>query len=452
VNRGPAWRWLAILGGALLLAWPALVNGYPLVFSDTGGFLHQTLGPLMLWDKPWVYGPVLHLFHWRVSLWLPLAAQALVVSHLLWLTQRVLRSAATPGAHVLVCAVAALTTAPFTVALLMPDVFAPVVVLALALLGFARAALSIGEVAWLVLLGTVGIAAHLSHVPLALAIALLPLLGLRWRGALLAGLPLALAVALLLATNAVGHGRAVLSPHGATFLLARLQADGPAAAVIRARCPDAGWYLCAFADRLPMDANDFLWLPDSPVNRAPDGTPRFLGGALLSDEAGRIVAETLHADPVAVARAILHNTVMQLVTPGLGDTLGADHLAAALRPRIAEGFPPRELAAYDTALQPRGELRAAVMPIAPVAIALLLAALPLLVVAAWRALRARDGMRAGLLAAIIVGVVGNAAATGGLSGVFPRYQARIAWLLPVGAVLLLLPRRVVAAPAREARR
>jgi heme A synthase len=242
----------------------------------------------------------------------------------------------------------------------------------------------------------------------------------------------------------------VLSPHGATFLLARLQADGPAAAVIRARCPDAGWYLCAFADRLPMDANDFLWVADSPVNRAPDGTPRFLGGALLSDEAGRIVAETLRADPVAVARAILHNTIMQLVTPGLGDTLGAENLAAALRPRIAEGFPPRELAAYDAALQSRGELRATVMPIAPVTIALLLAALPLLVVAAWRALRARDGMRAGLMAAIIVGVVGNAAATGGLSGVFPRYQARIAWLLPVGAVLLLLPRRVVT-PIRDAR-
>jgi len=440
----------AILAGALLLAWPALLNGYPLVFSDTGGFLHQTLGPLMLWDKPWVYGPVLHLFHWRVSLWLPLAAQALVVSHLLWVTQRVLRGGATPAAQLLVCAVAALTTAPFTVAMLMPDIFAPAVVLALALLGFAWRRLSRGEVAWLLVLGTVGIAAHLSHLPLALAVALLPLLGLCWRGAALAAVPLAAAVALLLATNLVGHGRAVLSPHGATFLLARLQADGPAAVVIGARCPGAGWYLCAFADRLPMDANDFLWDADSPVNRAPDGTPRFLGGALLSAEAGRIVGETLRAYPVAVGRAILHNTIMQLVTTGIGDTLGADNLVAALRPRIAEGFPPRELADYDAALQPRGALRAAVMPVAPIHAPMLLAALPLLALAGWRAVRARDSVRIGLLAAIIVGVVGNAAATGGLSGVFPRYQARIAWLLPVGALLLLLPRRAVAAPARDA--
>ncbi|BDG74232.1 hypothetical protein [Roseomonas fluvialis] len=436
---------LAVVAGALLLAWPALLNGYPLVFSDTGGFLHQTLGPLMLWDKPWVYGPLLHAFHWRATLWLPLAGQALLVSAMLWLVQRVLRGApghagaATPGAHLAVCVVAAtLTTAPFTVALLMPDVLTAPMVLALGLLGFARERLSGREAAWLVLVATLGIAAHLSHVPIGLALALLPLLALRVRGALLAGLPLVLGVALVVGTNAVGHGRAALSPHGATFLLARLQADGPAARVIQARCPDAGWYLCAFADRLPMDANDFLWEADSPVNRAPDGTPRFLGGAMLSPEAGVIVGETLRAEPIAVARAVLHNTVMQLLTAGIGDTLGPENLAAALHPRIAEGFPARETAAFEASLQMRGELRAAVAPLALLHALVLLATLPVLLAAGWRTWRAGDAVRVGLLAAVLVGVVGNAAATGGLSGVFPRYQARIAWLLPVVALLLLL--------------
>jgi hypothetical protein len=438
---------LAVLVGALLLAWPAALNGYPLVFSDTGGFLHQTLGPLMLWDKPWVYGPLLHAVHGRVTLWLPVLGQALLVSWMLWLAQRVLRGAATPMAHVALCAAAAvLTTAPFTVALLMPDVFAAPVVLALGMLGFARAELSRGEVTWLVLVGMLGIAAHLSHVPLALALALLPLLALRVRGALLAGLPLLLGVALVVGTNAVGHGRAALSPHGATFLLARLQADGPAARVIQARCPDAGWYLCAFADRLPMDANDFLWDAASPVNRAPDGTPRFLGGALISAEAGQIVGATLHAEPIAVLRAVLHNTLMQLLTAGIGDTLGPENLAAALRPRIAEGFPARELAAYDESLQARGVLRDAVAPLVPLHPLVLLATLPLLAFGAWRAWRAGETVRLGLLAAVIAGVVGNAAATGGLSGVFPRYQARIAWLLPFMALLLLMPRRAATRP------
>lgn len=429
---------LSIILGAVLLAWPAFLNGYPLVFSDTGGFLHQTLGPLMLWDKPWVYGPLLHAFHWRVSLWLPMAAQALMLSHLLWLAQRALRGAATQRAHLLVCALAALTTAPFTVALLMPDVFAPALVLALALLGCARDALSRVEAVYLGALSALGIAAHLAHLPLALALLLPALVFGGPRGALRVAAPLAGAVLLLFGTNWVGHGRAALSPHGATFMLARLQADGPAAAVIRARCPDAGWYLCAFADRLPMDANDFLWAADSPVNRDAEGRARFLGGALLSAEAGAIVGETLRAHPLAVAEAVLRNTVAQLVTAGIGDTLGADHLAAALRPRIAEGFPVRELAAYDAALQPRDALRAALPPLGALHAALLVAGLPLLLFGA-----ARSGSRRAyaFAAAIAIGLLANAAATGGLSGVFPRYQARIAWLLPAGALLLLLARR-----------
>ncbi len=439
---------LAIAAGAVLLVWPALLNGYPLVFSDTGGFLHQTLGPLMLWDKPWIYGPVLHGFHWRLSLWLPLAAQALLVSQLLWLVQRVLRGGAAPGLHLGVClGAAALTTAPFTVAMLMPDLFAPVVVLALFLLGPGRDELSGPEVAWLLVVAAIGIASHLSHLPLAAAMVVMAwVAGLgRGRGMADAGrvaLPVAAAVGLLLVTNLVGHGRAALSPHGATFMLARLQADGPAAAVIRARCPAAGWYLCDFADRLPMDANDFLWDSASPVNRDAQGRPRFLGGALLSAEAGQIVGETLRAHPAAVIGAVVRNTLHQVVTAGIGDTLGAGNFATALQPRIAEGFPPRELAAFDAGMQARDRLAGAVAWLVPIHAAVMLLSLSLLGLEAWRAWRARDGVAAAFLGFVLVGVVANAAATGGLSGVFPRYQARIAWLLPVAALLMLMtPRR-----------
>ncbi|WP_206030230.1 hypothetical protein [Roseomonas sp. AR75] len=447
-------RILAVLAGALLLAWPAFLNGYPLVFSDTGAFLHQTApppsGPLVIWDKPHIYGPVLHAFHWRVTLWAPLAAQAAMMSWLLWLVQRALRGAAAPWLHLAVCAAAALlTTAPFTVALLMPDVFAPAVLLALLLLGFCRDALTRAET-WLVaLIATLGIAAHLSHLPLAASVVVITLLlTRRLRPALRTALPILGAVLLLLATNWWGHGRAVLSPHGATFALARLQADGPAAAVIRARCPDSGWYLCAFADRLPMDSDAFLWSPDSPVNRGPDGTPRFLGGALLSVEAGAIVAETLRSRPLEVAQAMLRNTLAQLGMATAGDTLGDDHLRAALRPRIAEAFPPRERAAYDAALQPRGLLREAVAPVLWLHGPVLLLGAALALLAWWRAALRHDLRRLGLVVGLLVGVTANAFATGALSKPHLRYEARILWLMPVIAALALLPR---AGPREDSR-
>jgi hypothetical protein len=435
---------LAILLGAALLAWPAILNGYPLLFSDTGAFLHQTAprpsGPLVIWDKPHVYGPLLHLFHWRLTLWLPMAAQALMVSWLLWLTQRVLRGGASARLHLLVAAgTAALTTAPFTVVLLMPDVFAPAVLLALLLLGFARDALSRAEAWGLALLAALGIAAHLSHLPMAAAIALLVLLMTRRIApALRVASPIAAAVAILLGTNLWGHGRLALSPHGATFLLARLQADGPAAEVIRRRCPEAGWYLCAFTEHLPMDSDQFLWAPDSPVNRAPDGSARFLGGAMLSPEAGAILAETFRTLPVEVGVAMLRNTIRQLLMADAGDTLLPDQ---ALRPRIAEAFPPREITAYDAARQPRGELRGLAEPLRWPHRLVLLAGTFAALIACWRAARMRDLRRFGLILGVLVGVTANAVAAGALSGPHPRYEARILWLVPVIAILAWPARR-----------
>ncbi len=460
---GPAARLaalLAVLAGAPALVWPAFVNGYPLLFSDSGAFLHQTLGPLVIWDKPHVYGPLIHLFHWRVTLWGPVLAQGLMVSWLLWLLQRALRGQARPGAHLAaVAGTAALTTAPFSAALLMPDILAPAVLAALLLLGFARDRLGRAEAAGLFLLATVGIASHLSHLPLAAAvIGMVVLLARRPVPVLRTAAPLAGAIAILLATNLWGHGRATLSPHGATFALARLQADGPAAEVIRARCPASGWYLCAFADRLPMDSDEFLWHPDSPMNRAPDGTARFLGGALLSAEAREIVGETLRAHPWDVARDLVLNTLRQLVLAGAGDTLPGKDLPVAVRPRIAEGFPARELAAYDASLQVRDALPAAMAPILPVHGPVLVLGALLAGLAWWRAARDGEARRLGLVVGLLVGVTANAMATGGLSKPHLRYEARILWLMPaVGALALARPvaprarRWRASAPARPTR-
>jgi peptidoglycan/LPS O-acetylase OafA/YrhL len=112
-----------------------------------------------------------------------------------------------------------------------------------------------------------------------------------------------------------------------------------------------------------------------------------------------------------------------------------------VRPRIADGFPPRELGAWDAALQPRGALPAAVArflwPHAPV-----LLAGALLALLAWqRAARSGDLRRLGLVVGVLVGVTANAVAAGALSKPNPRYEARILWLVPVVAGLALLPRR-----------
>lgn len=432
---------LVILAGALLLAWPVVLNGYPLVFIDTVSYLGQTLFPEWPWDKTPAYGAALHLFHWGVSLWPALLAQLLMLSHLLWLAQRAAWQDATVGRHLLVCLLlAALTSAPWFATTIMPDILAAVAPLCLLLLAFARDRLSRGEAAWVTLLGAFAVAAHLSHLPTALAmIVVAAVLGGGVMAPLRAALPVGLAVAGLVAANAWAFGQATLSPHGAVFLLARLQADGPAAATIRDHCPAAGWHLCAFAGRLPMDSDAFLWDPKAPPNRTADGRPIAMGGMRLAPEAAAILERTLRERPLEVAEAMLHNTIAQLAMTEVGDTLGNDHLAASARRAIAR-LPAEELAAFMTGAQMRGTLREDAAPFLGVHQPVLLASLPLallaLLLAAWQ----RDRVRGGLVAGLLVALLANAFATGALSAPHDRYQARIVWLLPLAAMLGLAPR------------
>ena len=440
--------WPAILGGAALLLWPAALNGYPLVFSDTGAFLAQTIERIPVWDKPMVYGPLLHLLHLRLSLWLPMAAQGLLLSWLLWLVQRVL-GRVTPGSHLLLCAgLAAATAAPWFAAFLMPDWLAPALVLCLFLLGFAADRLGRGERLALGLLAALACAAHLSHLPLAAALILLVLAVRRaWRPALACALPLLAALALLLATNLAVHGRIGISPYGAVFALARLVADGPAARTVAARCPEAGWHLCRWAGRLPGDADAFLWAPDGPVSPPRREGPERFGPIALAPEAGVILRETLRREPLGVLRAAARNTLRQLGRARVGDTLGPENLAGTVGRDLALGFPPAEAARFAASLQARGLLRQASAPfLALHPAALLLGAAGVLLAWGWAA-RAGDGRRLGLVLCVLVGITANAAATGALSGPHDRYQARIAWLLPLAALLAWPPRRPHVQPA-----
>jgi len=433
---------IAWLAGAALLAWPALLNGYPILFSDTGAFLAQTLLPAMVWDKPYVYGPFLHLFHWRVSLWFPMIAVLLGLSHLLWLTQRAVLGRARPGEHIWLCAgLAALTGLPWFATLLMPDILAPALVLCLYLLGFSR--LSWPETVWITLLAALCAAAHLSHLPLAAAlIALVLLVTRRLVPMLRCALPLGLALAVLVGTNWVGHGRLAVSPYGSVFALARLVADGPAARVIEAACPGAGWHLCRWAGRLPTNSDVFLWNADGPVwSERLDGA-RPGGPISLAPEAALIVGLTIRQYPGEVAVIAFRNAVTQLFRAEVGDVLGPDHLAASVGLRLAEGgFPGWEQAAFEGSRQSRGALQALASLFTWVHPPVLIIAALCALLAWWRAHKAGDMPRLAFVLCVLVGLSANAVATGALSMPHHRYQARIIWLLPLAALLCRLPPR-----------
>ncbi len=413
---------LAMIAGAAVLSWPLALNGYPIVFSDTGALLDMGLLPSMGWDKPFLYGPVIAALSLHRTLILPAAAQALLLSYILWATQAAF---APPRAwpHLTCCLTLAVTTsAPWFVSTLLPDALTPVV--ALGILS-AAGRLPKPHRFPVALITAAAIAAHLSHLILAAClIAALAILRLRlpWRP--LASL--ATALAFLLATNLIGHGRLAISPYGSVFALARLIGDGPARDYLAKHCPDPTLTLCDWRDRLTDDSDQFLWDPASPFWSDP------LPLADFAAQASRIVAGTVRTEPSAILRNAYRNAAHELIRVDLGDTLVPDFLTDTVRPRIERWYPAAELSRYDTDRQADGTLvtlAAALLPLQRTTIVVAMAGCAILLAAGLHLTRRSPNPRADLTALILIALAANALSTGALSAVHDRYEARLIWII-----------------------
>ena len=430
----PGPRVAAVLLGAPLLLWPALYNGYPLVFADTGTYLSQAIEHYVGWDRPVFYSLFLLPLHLTLTTWPAITAQAVLTAHTLQLGQRALLPAASPYWLIPLLAGASVATAlPWFAAQLMPDVFTPLLVLALAILIFVPERITERERCWLALVAAFMIAAQHSSVPLAAAL-LLVLVPLRrrlgaalplrrtdaWR---LVGAPL-LAVLALASVNLAARGRLAIAPYGNVFLLARVIYDGPGLRTLQRDCPRAGWRLCPWRDHLPPTSDAFLWQPDSPALLAG-------GHKALAAEADAIIADTLRNEPGAEAAAVLRNLRQQLGQFATGDGLHA--WPQTVEPWIARDFPRFEHAAYAASRQSRNRLAV------PAWMQTLHAATALGGVAGCVVLLAaglhRRHVAAGFAAAVLLAVLANAAIAGGLSTPHHRYQSRIMLLAPLVAVL-----------------
>jgi hypothetical protein len=107
--------------------------------------------------------------------------------------------------------------------------------------------------------------------------------------------------------------------------------------------------------------------------------------------------------------------------------------------RVREFFPEAEAARFAASRQAARNLPELVAPLAPLHAALLAGGLVAALAAAVRAFRGGQARALALVLCVLGGAAANAFATGGLSKPHHRYQARVAWLIPVVAVITILP-------------
>jgi hypothetical protein len=440
------WQSGATLVAAVMMLWPAIYNGLPLVYPDSmtylddgrivarAVFLHQLAGYYGM--RSFFYSLGILPFHWNVTLWPVAVLQALLTAYVLWLVVRSILLRRTTGPYlVLVLLLSAVTSLSWYVDLILPDILGPLLYLSIYLLVFARDSVSRAERISLYFIAWWGITSHATHLLLAVIICFLLALALTvsgvlrrryWVGAVEIAVVLLVAAAAQLALHGYLYGHPSLNGERPPFLTARVIADGPGRWYLEKNCGQLKWVICDHVHHLPDDPDNFLWAADGIWQNLTDEDNK----RMLREEIPFVLA-TLRTYPREQLSRSAANFWAQLLTIDLEDLDSSDYVLSEFNPVI-----PRERASYAASRQARNAIdldffSSVINWGVIVSLVVIGAFIPLL----WRRFSPR---LLGLGAVIAVAVVENAMFTGTLSLVEDRLQSRVVWLVPLLAGLMVL--------------
>jgi hypothetical protein len=451
MKRGVIWQALPL---TLLILGPALINGYPLVYSDSGTYLRSGFEMSVPADRPIGYGLFLRAFSLDgISAWLPMIIQALISAPILMRIQRIL-APRLPFAFLLsITLLLSLGTAlGWYGGRIMPDMFtapAILVVLARAMGGRGN-----GWLAFDIAVVLLACITHLSNIPVLLALLAIVSLfllshKLRQMLSLKRMVPLFLAVGLSIpliqAVNRGVGGDPELSTGGHVFILGRLLDTGQLEPFLEEDCRDHHHFRCG-RDKLPINSQKFLWDPDSPVNTQ--------GGWAATRGEGNALLGRFFRDPARMSAFIfagIRDTGTQLRLWGLeNEMISTWYRAEDSAPSIAiQAYLPHEMPMYRAALQNggRGELRMVEVNLLHHLLMILglMGAIGCLVPALSRGITRQQKL---FLLLVLIGILLAAGSGAALSVPHQRFLAKVSWMLPFVVMLIYAERYAGRATAR----
>lgn len=445
--RQPFVRGLAVAAATACLCWPALWNGYPLLYADSLSYLQS--GPAVVsellgadvpyWmyasDRSEFYAVGIYLLHGSLPLWTIVVAQSALMAWVIWLVVRSVCPDPVRAYLPVAAGLSVLTGIAWYTSFVMPDCLSGILVLSFYLLLFWPKSLRRTEKVGLALAACWALTSHATHLVLgACIVAMFALLrmvrwpGMRGRGVGLLRLSGLLVVSALglMAVHARLYGRASISGQAPPFLMARLLGDGPARWYLQQNCARLSWTICLHANDLPDREADFLW-PSTGIWRSSTEEQQ----KQLRKEEMPLLLATLRSYPRQQAVRSWSNFVELLTTVGpwnfwsFGD-LTPDRLDAVL-PGLGAHYSSTKQA--HSAL-PQAFFRSLQARVLEASMLIVVVLLP------WAWYRRLWGLL-GLAGTVLMVVPMNALLCGVISCNDPRLQDRIAWLLALLAGLLL---------------
>ena len=463
------WWFVAIV----MCLYIAALNGGPLYYYDSGGYLDngsKALQELGLWTTP-TSEQATHsvqtaagdgtvngsrsLLYSLISAGFALfvGASAVPFAHLglilatVWLVARILvrelPNMPMVGTVVGMCFLAAgLGALPFYVAYLMPDIFAGILILLAAIMIAIPGRLTVFEALAMLALGLGAVLSHPSHLLLVAGLVLVALLvGLLvrqnywWRPVLMLAAMAGGGVAERAAFTAVADKALDAEVFYYPFLTARLIQDGVGYAQLNATCPNEEKPTCKLHQALSL-SDDPMRLTASHIifETAPHlASFRLLPAAdqkMVADAQVAFAVETLLDRPMGVIGAVVGNTLSQLRMFSIEMTIPEEDVIIGLQqiPNLPAGL-----------VQQGGLKRSDGAWIARVdrahEIYYLLSLILVVGLALWPGLLPKE-LRL-LVVVVALGLLGNAFICGAVSQPANRYGARVIWLVPFVAALLV---------------
>jgi hypothetical protein len=352
----------------------------------------------------------------------------------------------------------AFTSVGPTVAYVMPDIFAPVIILVTALVLVYWKKLQPGDRLFLFGACVFAAAVHPSHLLLtAMAIGLGVVAQFfmargqrKWRELAFLVAIFASASALLLAFNLATTRLTGAKPMMLPHITAHLVEMGPGMDYIDANCPQAGFAVCKYKQRLPVGWVDFMFSvePDKGIFELADRETK----RALSDEQVAFAFAVFRHAPLQVIGGAARDVVLQLQRFSLDNM----EVTPKARANFSSSFPPDVWAGIRGSRIAQGDGFLDLMSrFNLIAVLGSLAVLGAALAGGRQRWQANPGLT-WFCVLLVTGVVVNAVVCGALASPDPRFQTRVIWLIPLAALLLIAEivraRRLAAGGAADARR
>ncbi len=434
--------------GVIILISPALYNGYPLVYSDTGTYIESGMELYIPIDRPIFYGLFIRIFSLNISLWFVIIFQSLMLLYILKsFTHLFIPNMKKVTFLILISSLIFFSGLGWYSSQIMPDVFTPIAIMGsiilltnkndskthlLLTIVITLIALVVHFSNPLIVLGTMTFMLFIKYLfkPYFNSIHLVQFI-----------LPLSMiigSVFIVFTVNYAVEGKFQLSKSSHVFLMGRMIDTGVLKSYLNENCKDNDYVLCPYKDSLPESSRSLMWSNNSPLQKK---------GWEANKEPYNEILNGIYTSPKHVGSFFINslvNTFSQLLQNDIGSGIISDFYRSPNSPtykRIQQYF-NHEINAYRWSRQ-NGNLWKQSLDFTTISICYKFIyffsfILLLVIITSKKIVRQLNDTILYLLVFAVSSIFFNALVVAFLSCVCDRFQARVSWLLPFCIALFII--------------